>query len=182
MRTWTFSQAFFLLLFILSVLEGCKSNYSSESFIVIAVDRLGSDSIDCSKEPKNPNLPSSFEVLCRDFSRWSHVYTPSTLTVPALTSMMTGEYPFSHGVRNNGSNYLSANFETVAERAFRKGWSTLFISGGAPVLRKTGLGQGFEVFDDSIKPNLEIIHRPLQQTVPIFFSHLKEIGKQPLMA
>lgn len=184
MRTWTFSQiaaagGLAVLMFSLSfgLLTSCKGGQSRSSVLVIAVDQLGAGAVDCSKEYKTQNLRSGFEVLCREFSRWTHAYTTSTLTMPALTSMMTAEYPLTHGVHHNGSQFLPTSFETVAEVAQKRSWATLFISGGAPVLRKTGVSQGFEVFDDSIRPTLEYLHRPFQQSIQIYFNQLKEFGR-----
>jgi hypothetical protein len=196
MRTWTFIQylqGFLNLQFRISVIAvvsfnlitialGCRADPSRPSILVIAVDHLGADAITCSKDFKSQNSRSGFEVLCREFSRWSHAYTTSTLTVPAVSSLMTGEYPLTHGVRHNGNQYLPASFETATEIAFQKGWSTLLISGGAPLLRKTGLSQGFQIFDDSIRPSLDILHRPVRQGFQLLLNHLKEIGDQTSMA
>lgn len=174
MRTWTF----LCLLFLTSCTgsrPGLLKADPRPSILVIAVDHLGSETIDCTKETKLGAQKSGFDILCREFSRWPHAYTTSTLAVPAMSSLLTGQYPASLGVRHNGQ-YLPPSFETAAEVAVKKGWSTQFISGGAPIVRKTGLNQGFESFDDNVRPNLEILYRPFFQSVQSYISAQKDLS------
>jgi hypothetical protein len=92
-----------------------------------------------------------------------------------MASILTGLYPLTHGVRHNGG-YLASSFETSAELALKKSWSTQFISGGAPILRKTGLNQGFESFDDNVRPNLENLYRPFFQGVQLYINSQKDLS------
>jgi hypothetical protein len=93
------------------------------------------------------------------------------MSAPAMASLLTGEYPYRLGLRHNGGGELgtlSSSFETVAERALRLKYRTMFVSGAPPLLRRTGLHQGFEVFDDAIHPTSRRLHRPAREVVDIF--------------
>jgi hypothetical protein len=160
-----------LSLLTVFLFTSCKKNPSSKtSTLVIAVDQLNVDDLLCQQEPRPSPI---FEEFCAQAVRFSHVYTTSNLSLPALASVMTAQYPKIHGLRNNSDN-LKPHFETVAEKAFDKGLDTFLISGGAPLLRKSGLQQGFDLFEDSIYPNLNQIHRSFEESIQIFFRRLNE--------
>jgi arylsulfatase A-like enzyme len=130
------------------------------SVLLIAVEGLGFNALNCDGEELGESSTEGLRVLCDEFVRFSHAYTPSTMSQAALASAVTGLYPFDHGVRHNGSDFLSARFRTAAELAVAKRYSTLFVSGGPPVWRKSGLAQGYEVFDDLVEINPIAPYRP----------------------
>lgn len=164
-----------LLLFVTLTLSSCETQRTKKpSFLIIAVDQLKMTDVACQQDSR---LTTHFDEFCQKAIRFSHAYTTSTLTLPALASILTAQYPISHGVRNNADS-LSPSIETVSEKAFDKGYDTFFISGGAPVLRKSGLQQGFELFEDSIQPNLQSLHRPFEESKKIFFRRMTETNKQ----
>ncbi len=170
----------FILILAGLVQSGCQSK-DGESILVIAVDDLAATDITCSKENIN-ETHSGFDLLCKESVRFTHAFSPSTMAVPALSSIMTGLYPFEHGVHHNGQ-FLQAKEQTVAEYALTKNYRTAFFSGGAPVLRKVGINQGFEVFDDSIVPDLTSLFRPLSKSVDAFKAWMKqEVESAPFFA
>jgi len=180
MRTWTF----LCLLFLTSCTgsrPGLLKSDPRPSVLVIAADNLGSDTIDCSREIKPGPQKSGFDILCHEFARWPHAFTTSSLAVPTVASLLTGQYPVQLGLRHNAGT-LNASFETAPEVALKNGWSTHFLSGGPPLLRKTGLNQGFESFDDNFKPTLDILYRPFFQSIQIYESTLRELGQQLQLA
>jgi hypothetical protein len=150
---------------------GCSSREQTRpSYLIIAVDRLGIGFNVCPSESDDAT-GSGFGQICREGVRFTHAFTPSTLSAPALGSILTGHYPYQNGLRHNGGGELgtlSASAETLAESALMAGYRTLFVSGGAPLLRRTGLHQGFEVFDDNILPNSRRMHRPAREVSEIF--------------
>lgn len=139
--------------------------------LVIAVDELTFTDITCSQDDHEG---SGFQLLCNESVRFTHAYSPSTLSVPALSSLLTGLYPYQHKVRHNGSPGLAAEVETVAEMALKQDYRTSFFSGGAPVFRRSGLHQGFEMFDDNIVPNFPSLFRPFKRSADNFLSWLKQ--------
>ena len=144
----------FAVLISVSILTlfGCESRFdaASPSVLIIAIDEWPNTGQECT-ESNDLGMPEPF---CQEAVRFTHCYTPSTQSVPTLSSVFTGLYPFEHGVRNN-SQFLLNRFITLPELAVRNGYRTAFFSSGAPLLRRSGLNQGFEIFDDSLgsKPN-----------------------------
>ncbi|MEN0057895.1 MAG: sulfatase-like hydrolase/transferase [Bdellovibrio sp.] len=142
--------------------------------MIIAVDELTSSDVTCSQEEGER---SGFQLLCNESIRFTHAFTPSTLTTPALTSLLTGLYPYQHGVRHNGGPAVSAGVELASEVALKKDYRTSFFSGGAPVFRRSGLNQGFEVFEDNIIPNFKTLFRPFKNNADSFTQWLQqEVG------
>ena len=138
-----------------------------KSIIVILVENLGFNSFTCS-EGVDQETDLGFRTFCDEAVRFTHAYTPSTMSQATLASLITGRYPFEHGVRHNGADALSAKIETVPELAVRKKYRTSFFSGGAPIWRKSGLAQGFEYFDDNLQPALNRVYRPASEVVQLF--------------
>lgn len=137
---------FQFLILLLLFCVGCQYGTASKShLIVIAVDQLGVNEVNCSKESE-PD--SGFDLLCEESVRMTHAFTPSILSGPALASLLTGDYPRSHGLRHHGKSWLSSSTTTLAEIARAQGYRTAFFSGGPPILRKLNLHQGFDYYDD----------------------------------
>lgn len=159
-----------LTLIVLSLVQlSCQTN-EKNSILIVAVDGLSFNDVNCNQES---NGHSGLQLLCQESVRFTHAFTPSTLSNPAMVSLLTGLYPYQHKVRHNGNPALAPEFETAAELASHQDYHTSFFSGGAPVLRKTGLAQGFEVFEDNFQPQLNVLFRPFSKTSAAFLQWLK---------
>ncbi len=154
---------------------GCSLAHQQKSnILVIAVENLGINDINCAKESK-PTGKSGMDLMCKNSVRFTHAYTPSLLSQSALSSIMTGLYPFEHNVHNNGPDFLKASLPNVAKVAVQKGFHTAFFSGGPPALRSSGLQQGFEHFEDNLTLNLKKIFRSADMTFSLFSNWTKEV-------
>jgi hypothetical protein len=180
-RTLSRHRAGFLLglFYLLLTQTSCQQSHST-SIVVVAVDSLSVGDISCTQRQASR---SGLVVLCEDSIRFTHAYTPSTMSAPTLASLLTGLYPFQHGLHNNGSPGLPSSFQSVAESAVEKKYRTGFFSGGAPIFRKTGLNQGFEVFDDGFVPSLQQIYKPFKKNIDAFEVWLsQEVKHDPFIA
>lgn len=72
------------------------------------------------------------------------------VTQPAHSTILTGTYPLSHGVRDNGLFKLPEASETLAEILNANGYRTGAAIGGFPLVKSFGLNQGFEFYDDHL--------------------------------
>lgn len=163
-----------ILLSSIALLGSSCQQHDQKSILIIAADELTTGDIHCSNEVEER---SGYQLICNESIRFTHAFTTSTLTVPALTSLLTGLYPIDHGVRHNGVPGVSPDLELASELAFRKNMRTSFFSGGAPVFRKSGLNQGFEVFEDNLDPSFTYLHRPFRKTLEFFKTWIeKDVG------
>ncbi|MBX2988504.1 MAG: sulfatase-like hydrolase/transferase [Bdellovibrionaceae bacterium] len=155
-----------ILLFIAGLLQVACEAKRPPSVLIVAVDSLPFHASLCTGDGEEEH--SGFRTLCNESIRFTHAMTTSPLSVPALTSIMTGLYPFQHEVRANGGPGLSPHFRTFAESALGRGYRTSFFSGGAPLWRRTGLHQGFEIFDDNLNISAGRLFRPFSESRRLF--------------
>src|SRR5262249_2109667 len=79
-------------------------------------------------------------------------------------SMLTGLLPTHHGVRDNVGYALTAG-ETLAERLKKSGFATAAFVSSAVLKHETGIGRGFDVFDDRMSPERRNLERAGAETV-----------------
>jgi len=167
-RHWV-GRLFGLLAGMISLLTGCQWERATEpSVLVLAVESLPFEGVNCVDADASNSQEDGFQILCRESVRFSHTFTPSPLSQPALVSLLTGLWPYEHKVRDNGATPLAAKYLTTAEVAYSRGYRTAFFSGGAPIFRKSGISQGFELFEDNIQLRPEKIFRSLSESVRLF--------------
>ncbi len=92
------------------------------------------------------------------------------ITLVAHTSILSGLYPPSHGVRNNGIHFVPEEIETLSEILGGAGYRTAAFVSAAVLERRYGLDQGFEVYDDDLSAGRErhprmVPDRPAEATV-----------------
>ncbi len=177
----------FRLIFVLSLLLGlthCTFKSSQQpSILLIAVEGLGFDLVACGSEQMLSPEMSGFNIFCDEAVRFTHSFTPSTMSQSALASLLSARYPHEHQVWHNGPQFLSAQIKTVTEEAVEIGHRTAFFSGGAPIWRKSGLSQGFEVFEDNLKISFERLYRPASQNINLFLSWIdREVQSSPFFS
>jgi arylsulfatase A-like enzyme/Flp pilus assembly protein TadD len=109
--------------------------------ILISIDTLRADHLGAYGYRKSitPNL----DQLAKEGTLFENVYTPVPLTLPAHTSMLTGEYPSKHGVRDNGEA-LADSVPTLAEQLHTAGVHTAAFIGAFVLDRRFGLARGFD--------------------------------------
>lgn len=157
-----------ILLVFLFVLGACTSHSQKRpSILIVAVDSLSVNDINCGQDSE-ASPKSGFSILCNESVRFTHAFTPSVLSQPAVASLLTGLYPFEHNVRTNSGKGLIPEIKTSSELAVQEGYRTIFFSGGAPVLRKSGLQKGFEIFEDNLNLSTKLLFRPFYRNIEMF--------------
>ncbi|KHD89057.1 MAG: hypothetical protein OM95_05575 [Bdellovibrio sp. ArHS] len=91
-----------------------------------------------------------------------------------MASLLTGLYPYQHKVRHNGRPGLAPELELASELALQQDYRTSFFSGGAPVFRRSGLNQGFELFEDNLVPTFSSLFRPFKKNADAFMQWLHQ--------
>ena len=119
--------------------------------ILISIDTLRADHLPAYGYTKvrTPNI----DALAAAGTTFDQAYTHAPQTLPAHASILSGELPFQHGVRDN-IGFTVKPGQWFLQRAFHdRGWPTAgFVS--AYVLRAaTGVGQGFDTYDSELPPS-----------------------------
>src|SRR5438093_1706910 len=89
--------------------------------------------------------------LAAEGVRFENAFADAPITLPSHASLLTGLYPFEHGVRNNGNFYLPDRFETLATLLRKRGYRTAAFVSSFVLDRRYGLARGFESYDDRME-------------------------------
>jgi choline-sulfatase len=76
--------------------------------------------------------------------------SPAPITLVAHTSILSGLYPFHHGVRNNGTFTLPDSVPTLATLLQAEGYRTGAFVSAYVLARRYGLDRGFDIYDDDL--------------------------------
>jgi tetratricopeptide (TPR) repeat protein len=77
-------------------------------------------------------------------------HSHAVVTLPSHTSILTGTYPYEHGVRDNNGYRVRKGQATLATRLKAMGFATGAFVGGFPLDQRFGLNAGFDAYDDRI--------------------------------
>ena len=79
---------------------------------------------------------------------YTDTHAHNVVTLPSHTNILTGLYPFQHGVRDNSGFVLDAKVPTLGTRLREAGYATAAFVGAYPLDSRFGLNRGFDVYDD----------------------------------
>jgi arylsulfatase A-like enzyme/tetratricopeptide (TPR) repeat protein len=115
--------------------------------LLITMDTTRADHIGCygDASAKTPSL----DRLAASGILFERAYTTSVLTLPSHASILTGLLPPGHAVRDNGTDRLHDEAETLAEIFGRAGYRTGAFVSSAVLEAMYGLDQGFSTYDDA---------------------------------
>lgn len=116
-----------------------------QNVLLITIDTLRGDALaSYGGRAATPHL----DALAARGTRFTFAHAHAVVTLPSHTSILTGLYPFEHGVRDNTGYRVDEGAETLAEIAKRAGFATGAFVAAFPLDRRFGLNQGFDVYDD----------------------------------
>ncbi len=79
---------------------------------------------------------------------FANAHAHNVVTLPSHTNILTGLYPYQHGVRDNQGFRLPAGVPTLATVLRAAGYATGAFVGAYPLDSQFGLNRGFDVYDD----------------------------------
>ncbi|MFB3813074.1 MAG: sulfatase-like hydrolase/transferase [Terriglobales bacterium] len=135
----TLNKMRFRLVALLFCIVGVARAASAPDVYLITIDTLRADHVPCYgyERIQTPAL----NRLCRDGVRFSQAFTPSPITNSSHATILTGQYPSTHGVLDFGVP-LGPDHVTWAELLKQRGYRTAaFI--GAVILDSNSLAPGF---------------------------------------
>jgi len=140
------------LLLLAAAFAGC-ARAPRFNLLVVTFDTTRADHLGCygHAAARTPNV----DRLAREGVRFARAYTAVPITLPSHSTIFTGKYPPRTGVRDNGMFVLPAEQTTLAEVLKGQGYATAAAIGAFPLLRKYGLDQGFDLYDDRLEVEYE---------------------------
>ena len=145
------------ILFFVAACAGEQTRHAGASedasILLITADTLRADHVGAyGSQVRTPAI----DGLARDGVLFENAITPAVMTLPSHASILTGTYPPTHGIRDNGDYRLAASALTLAEVLRARGFRTGAVVSSFVLDSMFGLEQGFDVYDDALplrRPN-----------------------------
>jgi arylsulfatase A-like enzyme/Tfp pilus assembly protein PilF len=113
--------------------------------LLVTIDTLRADALGAyGGRASTPNL----DALAAHGARFDFAHAHAVVTLVSHASMLTGRYPYEHGIRDNTGYRLPPNEPTAATLLKARGFSTGAFIGGFPLDHRFGLTPGFDIYDD----------------------------------
>ena len=132
-----------------------------KNVMLITLDTTRADRLGCygHQAAQTPTL----DALAAGGVLFEQAFAQVPLTLPSHTSLLTGTYPPSHGIRINSGNALGEELPTLAEAFDARGYRTGAFIGAWVLDSHFGLDRGFDHYDDDIKPLAHARGRPAER-------------------
>ena len=120
---------------------------ADRNILLVTIDTLRADALSSYGGPaRTPNI----DKLAAAGARFTFAHGHAVVTLPSHTSILTGQLPYEHGMRDNSGFRVKDGTETLATRLKAAGFATGAFVGGFPLTKRFGLAPGFDVYDDQI--------------------------------
>ena len=153
--------------------------------VLISVDTLRADHLPAYgyRGVATPAL----DALARDAIVFENAYSPAPLTLPAHVSLLSGQLPPRHGVRDNLGYVFAGNKEATLQGMLKKrGYATGAAVSASVLHHSTGVATGFDFFEDKIDVSwggrsIGQAQRPGAETARLALEWLAGVGGQPFL-
>lgn len=127
--------------------ESRTTTAKPDDIILITIDTLRADSVGFAG---NARVKTPFlDRIASEGIVFTNAHAHNVVTLPSHTNILTGLYPYQHGVRDNAGFKLDPKYQTVATMLRPDGYTTGAFIGAFPLDSRFGLNQGFDVYDDN---------------------------------
>jgi arylsulfatase A-like enzyme/Flp pilus assembly protein TadD len=119
---------------------------ADQNVLLVTIDTWRADALGASGSGKvaTPNL----DRLASLGTRFDFAHSHAVVTLPSHASILTGLYPYQHGVRENAGFRLKPETPTLATLLHQRGMATAAFIGSFALDSRFGLNAGFDVYDE----------------------------------
>ncbi len=128
---------------------GCSEPANPPNLLLITVDTLRADRLECYGGP--PGVGRAICALGEHGTRFQWAIAAAPYTAPSIASILTSQYPATHGVTQSAVSYLRKSAITLAETLGAAGYTTAAFISNPVIDRSRSLDQGFDVFDQRMR-------------------------------
>jgi arylsulfatase A-like enzyme/tetratricopeptide (TPR) repeat protein len=113
--------------------------------VLITIDTLRADALGFAGNARvrTPNL----DRLASEGLVFTGAHAHNVMTLPSHANILTGLYPYQHGIRDNEGFRLDSKIPTLATMLAEKGYATAAVIGAFPLDSRFGLSRGFGLYD-----------------------------------
>jgi tetratricopeptide (TPR) repeat protein len=135
--------------------------------VLISADNLAADRL--ATYGGNGLATPAIDALATDGIVFDRAYAHSTQTLPSHASILSGQLPFEHGVRDDAGFAMKEESRTLPELLRNRGFTTGAAVSTFLLRRTSGVAQGFSFFDAQLPERQEgdapVIARDSSQTI-----------------
>jgi arylsulfatase A-like enzyme/Flp pilus assembly protein TadD len=126
--------------------SAAASTSREPDIVLVTIDTLRADAVGFSGNTRveTPRL----DRLARGGLVFTNAHAHNVVTLPSHANILTGLYPYQHGIRDNSGFRLDPSVPTLATMLKAKGYATGAFIGAFPLDRRFGLDRGFDLYDD----------------------------------
>jgi choline-sulfatase len=129
--------------------------------ILVTIDTLRADAVSYSGAT---NVRTPFlDRLAREGVVFQNAHAHNVVTLPSHANILTGLYPYQHGVRENAGFNLDPKHRTVAAILKEAGYATGAFISAFPLDARFGLNAGFDVYDDRYREESAPVEFTIQE-------------------
>ena len=133
---------------LLAVLACAPPRPAQPSILFITIDTTRADRL--GPYGHEPADTPAWDRLAEQGTTFERAYASCPLTIPSHSTMFTGRFPPSHGVRDNGDFVLGEGQVLLSERLHEAGWRTAAFTAAFPTQARWGFDQGFDLYHDPL--------------------------------
>jgi len=149
---------------------------ANRNVLLVSIDTLRADALGAyGGRATTPNL----DRLAAHGARFDFAHSHAVVTLVSHASILTGRYPYEHGIRDNSGYRLAPTDATAATRLKQQGFATGAFTGGFPLDHRFGLNAGFDVYDDHLNQAVAESSERERRADLVVSAALDWIGRQP---
>ncbi len=150
-----------LALLLFAACSSQKEEPVARDIIVVTIDTWRADAAGFAG---NAGVKTPFlDFLAAKGTVFTRAHAHNVVTLPSHANILTGLYPWQHGIRDNAGFVLDPSKPTLAALLKEKGFATGAFVSAYPLDRKFGLSKGFDVYDDRYPAALEVLDFAVQE-------------------
>ena len=117
---------------------------AAQNILLVTIDTLRADALGCyGGIAATPVI----DALAAAGLRFTFAHAHAVVTLPSHASILTGRYPFEHGLRENSGYRLQEGMKTLPQLLKARGLATGAFVGAFPLDARFGLTPGFDEYD-----------------------------------
>ena len=145
------------------LIDACTPDRGARpNILLISIDTIRHDFVGSYGDPTGPT-PTLDRLAARGVL-FENAIATSSWTLPSHMSLLTGQYPASHGVNVDGRSLLDAK-GTLAEFLSDRGYRTAGFVAGPYLHRAYGFDQGFDEYGHCVRWGEELNEKGLVKNV-----------------
>lgn len=118
-----------------------------QNVLLVTIDTLRADALGSyGGRVPTPHL----DALAASGARFDFAHAHAVVTLPSHASILTGLYPYQHGIRDNSGYRLARDTTTLASLLKSAGHATGAFVSAFPLDARFGLDAGFDLYDDRV--------------------------------